>query len=451
MRRAALLAAAALIATALHPARAADTVITAAGNKFLPGDLTISQGSKLTFANVDAAPHNVVSDATTKAGAIFRSPVLTAGQSGEVKGVDQLKPGAYPFYCSLHPTMRGALTITKRVGAPIFFATPTGGSVPTPTAITFFNGAIYVTSYGGGLVTKLDVLPGGGLAASVPYATGFDSPLGLAFAPDGTLYVADSHDGPNRRLGRVWAVAKDGSKKVVIDGLPNGRHNTNNLAVRAGRLYVTNGNSTDDGVTGGDPEAPLSGTLLSYALPVTPASKPTVEAKGLRNVYDVAFRPGTSEAWFPTNGPDEMDPLGEDLLHKWDVTKGTADYGFPACVYKTNGRGNPVGPQQSPTYKAKACQPTAKPVLTLGLHVSANGVAFGPGGVWGDDLYIAEYGSNSPSAAGHRVVRVPIVNGVPQAAEDVVFGAAPLDVTFGPAGLYVADFASGAITLVKAT
>lgn len=452
MRRAATLAVVLLASTLHTQSRAADGVITAAANTFAPADLTLTEGSRLTFANADAAPHNVVSDATTRAGAaVFRSGVISAGETSAVEGVEKVKPGVYPFYCSLHPSMRGALTVTARNGAPTIVATPTGQSVATPTSVTYHDGALYVTSYAAGTVTELTVAPGGLLSAGTPFATGFDSPLGVVFGPDGTMYVADSHDGPTRRLGRVWAAYPNGQRTVVIDGLPNGRHNTNNLAIHRGRLYVTNGNSTDDGnaTNGQDPETPLTGTILSYALPVTPKSKPTVEVKGLRNVYDLAFRPGTNEAWFATNGPDAMDPLGEDLLHKTDVTKATTDFGFPACVYSGGPNGKPVGPTQSPTYKAAKCRPNAKPVLALGLHVSANGVAWGPGGVWGNDLYVAEYGSNSPSAQGHKVVRIPVKGNTVGAPQDVVLGSAPLDLAFGPDGLYVADFATGAITLLR--
>ena len=446
MRRAALLAAI-LLATSLPAGHAAPNGISAAGNRFLPGDITVTQGDSLTFANADVQPHNVVSDATTKSGPLFRSNVATTGQSADVSGVGALKPGTYPFYCSLHPAMRGTLTVTARTSTT--YVTSPAGNAATPTAIAIRNGALYVTSYGAGVVAQLSILPGGALGPGTPYATGFDSPLGLVFAPDGTLYVSDSHDSGAHRVGRVWSVKADGTKSVVIDNLPNGRHNTNNLAILNNRLYVTNGSSTDDGVSGGDPEQPLSGTLLSYALPVTARSKPTVESRGLRNVFDVAFRPGTTEAWFPTNGPDAMAPLGEDLLHKVDVRKGTADYGFPACVYKSDGKSHPVGPVQSAAVKTP-CHPTAKPVLALGLHVSADGVAFGPGGLWGNDLYLAEYGANGTGGQGHKVIRIPIVNGTPQAPQDVIAGASPLDLTFGPDGLYVADFASGVITLVKA-
>ncbi|HEX8003713.1 MAG TPA: plastocyanin/azurin family copper-binding protein [Mycobacteriales bacterium] len=441
MRRAAL-AAAALLAACLTPSHAADGYVTASGNRFLNADVTISQGSRLTFVNADLAPHNVVAEAAGRTGPLFASGTATTGQTAEVKGVETLAPSTYTFLCTLHPSMRGTLTVTAP-GAATFLPTPTGANVPTPTSLTVHDGALYVASYAAGSVVSMPILPGGALGPATPYATGFSSPLGVAFGPDGTLYVADSHAAGPRTVGRVWAV-KNGASTVVIDGLPNGRHNTNGMAVANGRLYVANGNATDDGVSGGDHELPLNGTVLSYALPIRKNARPTVEAKGLRNPYDVAFRPGTTELWFPTNGPDALAPLGVDLLHRTDVRKGPADYGFPACLYDAS-----LKRAQNPRVDSK-CRPTATPELSLGLHVSANGIAFGPGGAWGGDAYVAEYGSNDPSEAGHRVVRVPIVNGRAQPPRDVLVGPSPLDVAFGPDGLYVADFATGTITLLRA-
>lgn len=451
MRRRAVpvaIAAAITAATALTsaPATATDQTISAAGNTFVPANVTMAAGSKVTFTNADVAPHNVIADAIGKSGPLFASSTVTAGQSAEVKGAASLTAGAYTFHCSVHPNMRGSLTVTKPGATLAVVPTPTGSSVPTPTAITLHNGSMYVVSYTAGSVLSMPVGPGGTLGAATVVTTNLESPLGIAFGPDGTMYVSDSHiDAKGIRVGRVWAV-KGTAKTPVIDNLPNGRHNTNNLAVQNNRLYVTNGSSTDDGVTGGDPEQPLNGTVLSYALPVSLRSKPTVESRGLRNVYDVAFRPGTkTEAWFATNGPDSLAPYGEDLLHKTDVAKATTDFGFPACVYKA-----PLTRGQNPAIKTP-CRPNATPELALGLHVSADGLAFGTGGAWGSDLYIAEYGSNNPPPVGHKVVRIPIVNGrVAGPPQDVVVGPAPLDVAFGPDGLYVLDFDSGSILLLRA-
>jgi glucose/arabinose dehydrogenase len=447
--RVAALAAVALAATTLTPnltpTHAADGVVTAAGIRFLNADVTVTQGSRLTFANADVAPHNVVAEARGATGPLFSSATVTTGQTADVAGVERLKPSTYTFVCTLHPSMRGTLTVTNAATAAVV-PTPTGANVPTPTSITVHDGSLYATSYAAGTVVQMAILPGGALGAPTPFADGFTSPLGLAFAPDGTLYVADSHAAGGRTVGRVTAV-KNGTRTVVVDGLPNGRHNTNNLLVADGRLYVANGNSTDDGVNGGDPEQPLSGTVLSYALPMAKNAKPTVEARGLRNVYDVALRPGTSELWFPTNGPDGLAPWGEDLLHRVDARKGPADFGFPACVWKA-----PLERGQNPAVTTKCSPGARKPERTLGLHVSANGIAFGPGGAWGNDVYVAEYGSNDPaSPAGHKVVRIPVAaDGTTQAPQDVLVGPSPLDIAFGSDGLYVADFATGAITLLRA-
>ena len=429
MRLAAAATAAALLAAALTPAHAQPAALTAIGNTFAPGDVTIAQGETLTFANADVAPHNVVADATTRTGPLFTSKTVTAGQQTAVTGTNALKSSTYTFHCSVHPQMRGTLKVTAP-GATAYAIQPTGATVATPTSIAIHDGTLYAASYTTGDVTAFTILPGGALARNgTTYAAGFDAPLGLAFAPDGTLYVSDSHDVGGRRQGRVSAV-KNGVKTTVIDGLPNGRHNTNGLAVHDNKLYVANGNATDDGIAGGPPELPLNGTLLSYALPIRRGAKPQVIAKGLRNPYDLAFR--GNELWFTTNGPDAQEPYGVDLLHKVTGSR-TQDFGFPGCVYDDS-----LKPKD-----ATRCRNKTKPQRSLGLHTSADGIAQG----WGGDLFVAEYGSNDvTSPAGHKVVRVDMRD---LSLHDVVVGPAPLDVAFGPDGLYVADADTGVISLIR--
>ena len=185
----------------------------------------------------------------------------------------------------------------------------------------------------------------------------------------GVAYVSDSHPSttPGRVTdGRVWAVSPGGAIDVVIDGLPNGRHNTNGMAVHNGRLYITNGNSTDDGVAGGEPEVPpYSGSLLSVPLNgrgLGPADA-IVHATGMRNVYDVAFRPGTSEAWITMNGPDALEPFGEDLLLKTDVTADPAELRVPRRASIARVRGDrrirsPATTQSWPASAARTIRPS---------------------------------------------------------------------------------------------
>ncbi|HUS62879.1 MAG TPA: hypothetical protein VMY34_11820, partial [Acidimicrobiales bacterium] len=66
-------------------------------------------------------------------------------------------------------------------------------------------------------------------------------------------------------------------------------------------------------------------------------------------------------------------------------------------------------------------------------------------------LYIAEFGNFfGNEVVGHKVVRVPVdANGLSGPPQDVLIGGAPLDVTATADGVYVADFASGQIILLK--
>jgi glucose/arabinose dehydrogenase/plastocyanin len=454
---------------------AAPKRITTLAFQYLPPTLRVPTGGAMRYTNLDLVPHNVRStDGLFTSG----SPIGPL-QSRPVQGVGNLAPGRYKYFCEVHPFMTGTLVVGNGGGGsppveppeipspPIATGGLPVGLVPTPTSLTAFAGSLYVASWGAGVVFRLPLLPLGLLGPPLPYATGFHNPLGIAFNPsDGTMFVADSHASsrPGRTTeGRVWAVARSGThaKSVVIDGLPNGRHNTNGMVVHAGRLLITNGNSTDDGVDGGDPEEPLSGTVLSVPvgarglhIPPPPASPPpsvSVVARGMRNVYDVAVRPGTAEAWITMNGLDAQEPFGEDLLLRAPIGGVVEDFGFPGCVYASN----PFRVVQNRNPRVTdVCDGTeVAPATLLGLHVSADGIAFGPGGVWGRDAYIALFGSNPGEVtSGRRVVRVPVsatgvVTGAPRTIRS---GGSPLDLAFGPAGLYVGDFLTGTISLLRA-
>lgn len=490
-RLAAALVLLALPVVSAPAANANPNVVVAARNQFVPAEVIVPEGTALTFANTDAVPHDVTAMETDGGGApLFRSQTILTGTT-PVTGVQDLEPSTYTFFCTVHPDMWGLLTVLDTPGAvedvvedvPLQSLPPVvnalGVAVPTPTSLAFTpaGDALFVTSWALGSVFRLPVLPGGLLGPAAEHATGFESPLGVTVGPDGTLFVADSYASTRAgraRDGRVWALPASGGDagavgSVVVSELPNGRHNTNNLAVRGDRLYITNGNSTDDGVSGGEAEEPpWSGALLSVPLsargltPSSPGSPGTlvVEATGMRNLYDVAFRPGTREAWIPTNGPDALDPFGEDLLLRATVSDPAdsswvaGDFGFPGCVYRDGGGGAPVVGQNPAVASTHPCPSTHRPPeQLLGLHVSADGAAFGPGpesGFWGGDLFVAEFGSFN-GATGHKVVRVPVdAAGVSGRPVDFFAGAAPLDLAFGPAGLYVADFASGQITLLRA-
>ncbi|MDQ4024984.1 MAG: plastocyanin/azurin family copper-binding protein [Actinomycetota bacterium] len=124
-------AGAALVLAGSAPAHAA---IAAAGpGGFVAGFATpvvaAAQGEAITFANADVAPHNFIADGvylskkdakkarwctsfTAKTCPLFWSPTITAGESADVEGIEYLESGKqYPFFCSVHPAMKGTLVI----------------------------------------------------------------------------------------------------------------------------------------------------------------------------------------------------------------------------------------------------------------------------------------------------------------------------------------------------
>jgi plastocyanin len=71
---------------------------------FGPMSLKVPAGTTVTWTNNDDVPHTVVSaDKTT-----FRSKALDTGDSFSYTFT---KPGAYPYFCSVHPKMTAEVVV----------------------------------------------------------------------------------------------------------------------------------------------------------------------------------------------------------------------------------------------------------------------------------------------------------------------------------------------------
>ncbi len=70
---------------------------------FWPNDLTVKAGTRVTWINRDAVPH----DATEDTGA-WASQLLGSGDE-DTLAFD--RPGTFSYYCTIHPQMRGTLTV----------------------------------------------------------------------------------------------------------------------------------------------------------------------------------------------------------------------------------------------------------------------------------------------------------------------------------------------------
>ena len=96
----------------------------AASFNYLTPNVSISAGESLEFQNLDVVSHDVTSKDTyrpkRKKGQkrrpppqlLFRTDLIGFGETAPVSGAERLKPGrSYPFFCSLHPSMSGTVTV----------------------------------------------------------------------------------------------------------------------------------------------------------------------------------------------------------------------------------------------------------------------------------------------------------------------------------------------------
>lgn len=372
--------------------------------------------------------------------------------------------------------------------------------------------SLYATLLTGQVVqVALDWTPAGPQVRDVTVlSTGFSQPLGIVFgptdaaAPTGAigapLFVSDGHPGAEsqRADGRVtrldFTIDEDGGlvehRTVVVDGLPNGRHNANHMAIGPdGLLYLSNGNPNDNGIDGGAADVfPYSGAVLRFdpeAVTFSPAEMrwrdddgqpiPVDEiadhpvnagfvqqvasfAHGFRNNFGIAHHDGH---WYTApNGAD--DPSSQDVLYR--IEPG-ADHGFPFCydIGPAGGVGDAITKTPNPLFPDAACDELPVATALLGWHTCATGLDFPTAGPWAfpagmhDSVFIAECAAffaddwlrevgadpaNASHSTSHKVVRVPLDgDGAATEVQDFVTGLAlPTDVLFGPDGsMFIAD------------
>lgn len=84
------------------PPKAPQVEVKITDFSFEPYDLEVMPGTVVTWRQQDAAPHDIVSPGN------FQSPVL---KTGETFQYTFSKPGAYLYYCSIHPSMVGKIMV----------------------------------------------------------------------------------------------------------------------------------------------------------------------------------------------------------------------------------------------------------------------------------------------------------------------------------------------------
>ncbi len=82
---------------------------------YYPDPMYISKGKTITVTNDDTVPNTVTggsSPTDTNSGEFFDTSIIMPGSSAKID-TSGLDPGYYPYYCTVHPFMKGLLIIEE--------------------------------------------------------------------------------------------------------------------------------------------------------------------------------------------------------------------------------------------------------------------------------------------------------------------------------------------------
>lgn len=236
--------------------------------------------------------------------------------------------------------------------------------IPSPTNVTFDRqGRMWVTSGAGGASATDGVwfVPPHGAPRHV--ASQLTTALGLVWSR-GVLYVGHTTTPSNGRVTALSGFNGQGfrRRRVALDRLTVGRHTVDSLVEgEAGRVFVGVGSTQDS--------RGRSGRVISFD-PHT--GRPTLEARGLRNPYGLAW--WGRRLLVTDNGRDDLGlTRPPDELNAFNPSGPVARFGFPGC-YDQGGA---------------ACRDSVAPLVRFGAHASSDGLA-----VRGHFAYVAENGSS---------------------------------------------------------
>jgi amicyanin len=88
---------------AVTPARAADVEVKIDNFVYNPQQVTVKAGTTVTWTNHDDIPHTVTSST-----GVFRSKAL---DTDDTFSFTFTTPGAYKYFCALHPHMTGSIVV----------------------------------------------------------------------------------------------------------------------------------------------------------------------------------------------------------------------------------------------------------------------------------------------------------------------------------------------------
>jgi glucose/arabinose dehydrogenase len=309
---------------------------------------------------------------------------------------------------------------TKSAGNPPQETTPPKGFLPTvppgfrvnifatdfdePRWLTVApNGDIFLAdTHGGKIYILRDPKHTGGAQERIVWDEGLDQPFGIVFHED-YVYVGDTN--AVLRFKYDAKTSKRLSEGEKLMDLPRGGHSTRALAFTADgqHLFVSVGSESNISI-----ESDTRRAAITICDP--DGKNPRLYATGLRNPVGIALEPTTGQLFTSVN---ERDGLGDDLPPDYFTSvKDGGFYGWPYSYIGAN-----VDPRVKPQ-RPELVATAIIPDVLLGAHHAPLQFAFYTGKQFPQSyhggVFLAEHGSwNRSTRAGYRVVFIPFKEGKP--------------------------------------
>jgi glucose/arabinose dehydrogenase len=307
------------------------------------------------------------------------------------------------------------------------------------------NGDVFLTdSHGNSVIVLRDKNKDGVAEERFVWSNKLSQPFGMAFYKD-WFYVANT-DSIVRFKYKPGQTAAEGDPERLVELTRGGynQHWTRNILFSPDgtKMFVSIGSSSNVSV-----ETDPKRAAISVYDP--DGKNQRIYASGLRNPIGLAWNPKTGELWSAVN---ERDGIGDDLVPDYATSvKEGGFYGWPFSYIGQNEEPRRKG--ENPELVKKAIVPD----VLFTSHSAALGIQFYTGKMfpkeYQGDAFVAFHGSwNRQKMTGYKVVRIRFKDGklVGNSYEDFVSGWLPTedsnDVWGRPVGLLVAADGSLLIT-----
>jgi glucose/arabinose dehydrogenase len=300
------------------------------------------------------------------------------------------------------------------------------------------NGDIFVAETQAGRIKVLRAsADGASVASSATFVEGLDRPFGMQFYPAGDrpqwLYVAEN----NRVLRFRYSVgdtAAAGDPEVVVPQLAptTEGHYTRDLVFSPDgrRMFVSVGSASNVaqdmpkkspeeikaweaehglGAAWGDETNRADVLVFDVG-----SSEGKPFATGIRNCVALAVQPGTGDLWCTVN---ERDALGDNVVPDYSTrVQPGGYYGWP--WYYMGDHEDPRHAGERPDLAGKTLTPDVpyqahSASVGFTFYTATSGASAFPSEYVGDAFAVFHGSWNRENRTGHKVVRVPIENGVP--------------------------------------